>query len=224
MRKDRSKAETLRRSGKSYKAISATLGISTATLSGWFKDLPWSIEIRDKLAAKESLAYPEKLKLMVAAIKNKYALLHEAYRQEAILEFPLLKNDPLFIAGLMLYWGEGDKNVSNSQIDLSNSDPGMIRTFYIFLVNSMKIPKEKIKISLILYPDLIDSVQKNFWSKAAGIPLSQFGKSSIIKGRHPTRRLSYGVGMIRVGGRKYKEKLLKWIELFMNEINAQIIA
>jgi len=224
MRKDKQKAEALRRSGKSYKEIRKILGVPTATLSGWFKDMPWSIEIRDKLATTASFSYPEKLKLMVAAIRKKYDLLHEAYRQEAITEFPLLKNDPLFITGLMLYWGEGDKNVKNSQIDLTNSDPKMIRVFYIFLVNVMKIPKEKIKISLILYPDLIDAVQKNFWSKATGIPMSQFYKSSVIQGRHPTRRLSYGVGMIRVGGRKYKEKLLKWIDLYSWEVGNQIIA
>ena len=124
----------------------------------------------------------------------------------------------------MLYWGEGEKNVKNSSVSLTNSDPGMIRAFYIFLVNSMHIPKEKITFRLLLYPDLIEAVQQKFWSMTTGIDMSQFRKSSFIQGRHPTRRLSYGVGIIRVGGRKYIEKLAKWIELFMHEINAQIIA
>ena len=224
MRKDKQKAEELRRTGKSYKAIRKELGIPIATLSDWFRDVSWSIEIKNKLAGEESLANPNKLQLMVAATKKKFARLHEEYRLEAIKEFTKLKNNPLFTAGVMLYWGEGDKNVTNSAIRLSNSEPGMIRTFYIFLINAMKIPKEKISISLLLYPDLIDSVQKNFWSTVTGIPTCQFSKSSFIKGKHPTRRLSYGVGIIRVGGRKYKEKLLKWIELCKNEFNSQIIA
>lgn len=224
MRKDRSKAEQLRRAGKSYKEIRRKLGVPIATLSDWFRDVPWSIEIKTKLTGEESLANPNKLQLMVAATKKKFARLHEEYRLEAIREFPLHKNNPLFIAGTMLYWGEGDKIANNSVIRLSNSEPGMIRTFYIFLINVMKIPKEKITFSLLLYPDLIDSVQKNFWSTATGIPLTQFRKSIFIQGKHPTKRLSYGVGMIRTGGRKLKEKLLKWIELCKNEFNSQIIA
>jgi hypothetical protein len=160
---------------------------------------------------------------MVAATKKKFALLHEQYQKEAIAEFPFIKNNSLFIAGLMLYWGEGDKNLSNSTIKLANSDMGMIRFFYVFLVNGLGIPKEKIAFNLLLYPDLVDTVQKKTWSQATGLPLSQFRKSVFIVGRHPTRRLSHGVGTIRVGGRKYKEKLMKWIELCMREINSQII-
>lgn len=224
MRKDKEKATELRRGGKSYKEISRTLDIPTATLCGWFKDLDWSIEIRNRLGAKESFSFPEKLALMVAATRKKFALLHEEYRQEAIKEFEIKKNDPLFVAGVMLYWGEGDKNVNNSLIRLTNSDLGMVRSFYLFLTNSMGIPKEKVAINLLLYPDLIDSVQKKLWSDITGIPLSQFRKSVVIKGRHPTRRLAHGVGMIRVGGRKHKEKLIKWIDLYMREINSKVVA
>src|SRR3989338_7427985 len=143
MRKDRTKAEQMRRAGKSYKKIHKKLKIPIATLSDWFRNAPWSIEIRNKLAGEESLANPNKLQLMVAATKKKFARLHEEYRLEAINEFSLLKNNPLFIAGVMLYWGEGDKIVNNSAIRLSNSEPGMIRAFYVFLVNILPIPKEK---------------------------------------------------------------------------------
>jgi hypothetical protein len=224
MRKDKEIATELRRQGKSYKEISRILGTPTATLCGWFKDLDWSIEIRDKLGAKASFSYPDKLALMVAATKKKFALLHEEYRQEAIREYDRKKNDPLFIAGIMLYWGEGDKKIENSAVRLTNSDLGMIRSFYIFLVNSMGVPKEKIGFNLLLYPDLVDSVQKKLWSDVTGIPLAQFRKSVVIQGRHPTRRLAHGVGMIRIGGRKYKEKLMKWIDMFMREINSRVIA
>lgn len=223
MRKDKAKAEQLRRAGKSYKEICKKLGVPIATLSDWFGNAPWSIEIKNKLTKEASLTNPDRLQLMVMATKQKFARLHEEYRLEAISEFPHLRTNPLFVAGLMLYWGEGDKNVENCTIGLSNSEPGMIRTFYVFLVNVLKIPKEKIAFSLILYPDLIDSVQKNIWSTATGISLSQFRKSVFIKGRHPTRRLSYGVGLIRVGSRRHKEKILKWIELYKNEFNNQII-
>lgn len=223
MRKDRQKAEELRRAGKSYKAIHRELGIPLSTLSDWFRNTSWSMEIKNRLFRESSWTNPDRVRLMVEATKRKFALLHEYYRREAIEEFSVQKNDPLFITGIMLYWGEGDKNIANSTIRLSNSDPLMIRTFYVFLVNAMRIPKEKVIFNLLLYPDLIDTVQKRFWSRITGIPPSQFRKSVFIVGRHPTRRLSNGVGMIRVGGRKYKEKLMKWIELHTQEINSQVI-
>src|SRR3989344_522106 len=224
MRKDKEEAFKLRRQNKSYKSISRELSIPVSTLADWFKNENWSMEIRDRLAYTESMAYQEKLRRLQNILKAKYDALHESYRKEAIDEFPLLKSNPLFTAGIMLYWGEGDKNVKNCATRLTNSDPGMIRTFYLFLTNAMRIPKQKISFSLLLYPDLIDSVQKNFWSQATGIPLEQFKKSVVIRGRHPTRRLAYGVGMIRVGGRRYKEKLLKWVELYMRELNSQTVA
>ena len=221
MRKDKEKATELRRLGISYKQIGRELGIPIGTLAGWFKNEPWSIEIRDRLASTESLAYPEKLKRLIDVVKQKHAILHESYRKEARDEFTILKKDHLFIAGVMLYWGEGDKKVENSQVKLSNSEPGMIKVFYLFLIEVMKIPSEKIKINLLLYPDLADMPLRNLWSIATGIPLSQFKKSVYIQGRHPAKRLSYGVGNIRVGSRKYKEKILEWIKLYEKELNSQ---
>src|SRR3989344_3481924 len=177
MRKDKEKAFELRRSGKSYKQIGRELGIPVGTLAGWFKNEPWSIEIRDRLASTESLAYPEKLKRLIYAVKQKHAILHESYRKEAHDEFTILKKDHLFIAGVMLYWGEGDKKVENSQVRLSNSEPGMIKVFYLFLIGVMKIPSEKIKFNLLLYPDLADMPMRRLWSITTGIPLAQFRKS-----------------------------------------------
>ena len=203
----------------SYKKIKRELGIPTSTLACWFKHELWSIEIRDRLASTESLAYPEKLKRLIAVVQQKYATLHESYRKEARDEFPSLKNNPLFIAGLMLYWGEGDKKVENSTTKLCNSEPSMIKVFYLFLTRVMKIPSEKIKFNLLLYPDLADMPMRNLWSVTTGIPLTQFKKSVYIQGRHPTRRLSYGVGNIRVGGRKYKEKLLEWIKICEKDLS-----
>lgn len=213
MRKDKEKATELRRQGLSYKKINRELGIPTSTLACWFKHESWSVEIRDRLASTESLAYPEKLKRLIAIVKTKYANLHESYRKEARDEFNSLKNNNLFIAGLMLYWGEGDKKIENSNTRLANSEPDMIKIFHLFLTKIMAVPSEKIKFNLLLYPDLADIPMKKMWSTITEIPLSQFRKSIYILGKHPTKRLSYGVGNISVGGRKYKEKLIEWIKL-----------
>lgn len=217
MRKDKEKATELRRQNKSYKSISRELNIPLGTLAGWFKNELWSQDIRDKLGQKASLAFPEKLRRIIAANKKRWADLHETYRQEAVNEFKKYKNDPLFLASIMLYWGEGDKKLENGQVCLSNSDPEMIKIFYLFLTHTLGVPLEKIAARLILYPDLIESVQKNIWSKVTKIPISKFTRSTYIQGRHPTKRNSYGVCLIRVCSRELKEKILVWINLYQKE-------
>ncbi len=214
MRKDKVRAYELRREGKSYKEIKKLLGIPLSTIAGWFKNEEWSRKIRDELGARASLAFPEKMAAIQKANKTRWAKKYKEYRISAESEFIKHQNDPLFIAGLMLFWGEGNKSPKDSTVRLANSDPIMIRIFYNFLTSTMEMNPDKIKIHLLLYPDLIDDMQKSFWSKATGIPLSQFIKSTYIKGKHPTRRLSYGVCMIYICNRELKDKILVWLNLY----------
>jgi len=216
MRKDKEKAFELRRSGKSYKQINRELEIPIGTLAGWFKNESWSQDIKARLSAEVSWSNTKALKLMAKANSERWKLKHEEYRIAATREFDVLKNDPLFLAGIMLYWGEGDKVLKNCIVRLGNGEPEMIRIFNLFLTKSLKISPDKISVWLLLYPDLVDSVQKNFWSKVTGLSLGQFKKSIYIKGRHPTKRLSYGVCYIVVNSRALKERVLKWLELYQN--------
>lgn len=220
MRKDKVRAFEMRRQNKSYSEISKALNIPKSTLGLWFKNEDWSKEIRDKLGLVQSLSYPSKLAAIIKSNKERWQKLHRQYREEAILEFERFKNDPLFLAGIMLYWGEGEKQSKYSSVRLSNSEPEMIRVFNLFLTNVIKIPPEKISIWLLLYPDLVETVQKNFWSKAVGISPSQFKKSIYIKGRHPTKRLSYGVCTLTVQSRALKERILKWLELYQDYLRS----
>jgi hypothetical protein len=216
MRKDREKAYELRRKGKSYNEISSKLSIPKSTLADWFKNEEWSKEIKERLGAEQSLSFPSKLKSIVAANKKRWADLKRKHQQDAVIEFDVLKSDPLFLAGIMLYWGEGEKQSKSSMVRLGNSEPEMIKIFNLFLTRTLKIPTEKIHAWLLLYPDLIEGVQKNFWCRASGIQLGQFNKSIYIKGRHPTKRLSYGVCTITVSSRALKERMLKWLELYQD--------
>ena len=79
--------------------------------------------------------------------------------------------------------------------------------------------KEKIFIKLILYPDLADNVYKKLWSNNLNIPLSQFKRSAIILGRHPTKHLSYGICSIEVSSRKIKEKIITWFGLYQKYVS-----
>ncbi len=224
MRKDKEKAIQLRQLGKSYKQISNELGVPISTLAFWLKNEPWSQEIKNRLSFQVSWKNPKVLELLAQANRERWKNKHEEYRIAAIKEFPKYKSDPLFLAGIMLYWGEGEKQSKSSVVRLSNSEPEMIKIFNLFLIKVLKISPEKISVWLLLYPDLIDSVQKNFWSRAIGIPLERFKKSIYIKGRHQTKRLSYGVCTIVVNSRALKERILKWLELYQNYLQSHALS
>ncbi|MCL4366519.1 helix-turn-helix domain-containing protein [Patescibacteria group bacterium] len=214
MRKDRHLAIKLRREGKSYNEIYKELGIPKSTLHLWFRNNGWSQEIKRNLIKKAQILARPQLKAMALANKNKWEKWHEKCRRDAIEEFSGLRENELFIVGLMLYWGEGDKVIKNGIVRLTNSDPEMIKIFYSFLDKVLSVPIEKIIIKLILYPDLKDTDYRKFWSKFLQVPLSQFRTSAVIVGKHPTKRLSFGMCSIEVYSRELKEKILTWLKLY----------
>ena len=125
-----------------------------------------SQEIKARLSAQVSLDNPRALELLVQANRERWRHKHEEYRNAAIKEFQKYKNSPLFLAGIILYWGEGEKQTKSSVVRLSNSEPKMIKIFNLFLTKVLELSSDKIFAWLLLYPDLVDSVQKNIWGKS----------------------------------------------------------
>lgn len=220
MKHDKQEAFELRRGGKSYKTISRELNIPLGTLAGWFKKEPWSEDIKIRLIQQQTSSSLEHMEKMRVANIRRFEEQRKQYRNEAISEFHKLKKNPLFIAGLMLYWGEGEKQPKSSQVRLGNSDPALVKTFYIFLRDCLKIGEDGIHFWLLLYPDLLEEVQKKFWSTAVGMPLVSFKKSIFIKGKHPSKRMAYGVGTVYVSSRALKERMLKWIDMANDYVKA----
>jgi len=218
MRNDRHLAIKLRKKGASYNKICKELDIPKSTMCYWFRDLKWSKIIKKKLTEKAQQQATKRLRAAIKAQKKRWENQRKQYRKDAKKEFPILKLNPLFLAGLMLYWGEGDSKIENCMVRISNTDPNMIKIFSRFLQKICRVPKEKIKIALILYPDLNEKNCKIFWSKYSGIPIKRSGKTQFIHGKHPTKRLSYGICNICLASRELKEKLFVWLKLYQQEL------
>ncbi len=212
MRKDKNKAIELRKQNKSYNEIRQILGVSKSTLAAWFKNDPMSKKVKVILTKQNSENSRQRIKNLIKTNNIRWEKWREAARQEAKIDFKSLFKNPLFITGLMLYWGEGDSK-SGNPVRLSNTDPRMIRLYIKFLTKSLNISKKSIKIALILYPDLSENECIKFWAKITGIEKSQFYKTQFIKGKHPTKKLSHGVCMVTCGNRQLKEKFIVWIDL-----------
>ena len=210
-------AVAMRRKNKSYNEISGSLGVAKSTLSDWFKTNAESQKTKKLLSQPSSPRVAERIKKFVSTNKERWLKWRQQARSEAELEFRQQAPNPLFIAGLMLYWGEGDSKPKNP-IRLTNSSAQMIALYTKFLRHALEVPKEKIRAGLILYKDISREQAEKFWSVAAGLPRNQFYKTQYIGGRHPTKRLENGICMIIVNSAYLKEKILKWIDLLAKTI------
>ena len=209
MRADKQRATDLRKQGKSYVEICSTLGVAKSTLSSWFKGVPFSEEIRKSLVKASITQGTTRIIALNKARGDTLRALYERAEVEAQLEAISLSKDPLFIASICAYWGEGDKATKN-QIRITNTDPQMLQIFVAFLTKICGIPKDKLRLALFLYPDLDEDVCKEFWSKNVGI--STFHKTMILPSRHKTRRLLYGTCTVVYTNTYLKRKLLVWID------------
>ncbi len=209
---------SLRQRGRSYNFISKNLGVPKSTLSDWFSNISWSQRIKNELARKANYVARKRLRLINKERRAMWERWREKARQSARKDFNTLRRNSLFVAGIMLYWGEGDSNIQNGSVRLVNTDPEMIRIFSLFLQKICKVPKEKIKIQLTLYPDLMDDRCRIFWSRAINVPIDQFIKTQYIKGRHPTKRLKYGICLMYVSSRELKEKIFVWLKLYQQTV------
>lgn len=211
-------AITLRKEGKTFTEIKLQLGVSKSTLFSWLHDLALTKEQLSVLSEnKEKRRYitAEKIRdIKLKKRKIKYNLLIEELKHD-ILPF---SNREVFLAGLFLYWGEGTKGYA-TQISLTNTDSKMMKFFLYWLVNSLQIPKDKVRVSLHLYHDMSVEESIKYWSEELEIPTTQFIKPYIKKSSKSTvDQKGYGKGTccIYVSNARLKERITGYLDVFSN--------
>lgn len=213
------KALSLRLEGKSYSQISTLANIPKSTLSSWFSDKEWSKKIKYNLT-KANLS--KRNKGLILARKTKMINVlkrHSVYRNRASKEFKTLKQDPIFLAGLCLYWGEGNK-ASPSVVSIANTDPNLLKLEAYFFRNYLRVPEDKLRVGLFLYQDIEEKNAEDFWSRVLKIPSRQFIKTQILKSSSKlTRRKSkHGICSVYFSNTEFSIKIREWIRLLSLEV------
>ncbi|MDO8579737.1 MAG: hypothetical protein Q7R72_02590 [bacterium] len=217
MRNDKEIALNLRKEGKSYKNIGKLLHIPKSTLSNWFSNLEWSDVLKKNLIEKTKSTHVAHLKDLTNIRNQNLRDLYDQAREEAVKEFHVLKSNPLFIASLMIYWGEGDKR-SKYRCSVSNSESDMLRLFLLFLERICGVKKFRIKAWILAYPETDQGEALEFWSKNIGLSKDNFTKTIVILGKQTNKKLPHGVCYVTVGSAYLKIKILSWIRLLSGEI------
>lgn len=174
----RIQAVDLRKRGFCYSEIKKCLGIPKSTLSNWLTKYPLTDIQMLRIKNKRSLAIERYRETMRIKRIQRYKTAVSLERSNLI---PLNQRD-LMIGGLFLYWGEGGKT-NKGQINLSNSDPKILKLMKLWLMEIFNIPVAKMRLRLTLYTNMDIDKEKSFWSNTLDIPLKQFRKIQIKEGK-----------------------------------------
>ena len=180
---ERLRAESLRHQGKSIKEIARMVGISQSTASRWCSDIPLTKEQRARLDEKRRKAGAQAL---APWIKKNRELKQEDIKKQVLRggqDLGRMTKRDLFMLGLGLYWGEGYKRGSQ-ECGFTNSDSKIIQTILAWFYTNYNVSTEHIIARLTINERYKNQTERltTMWSRETGIPSSQFGKPSFIKG------------------------------------------
>jgi len=211
---EKSKAQQLRQQGLSIKQIAEKLIVSKGSVSAWVRDIEIPKDLLVNVENRLRLGREHSRKSRLVNIAKLNAELNAKCKEEVL---PLSNRD-LWMAGLMLYAGEGFKSsrVSGQRVEVANSNPEILRVFINFLTKVCLVPKEEIRIRLMLYEDIKPEEARRFWSNELGITLNQFCSPFIkqsykdIPFRH-LRRSPYGTAHVILYDTKVYKKIIGWL-------------
>jgi hypothetical protein len=218
----REKAIQLRLSGQTYSQIRRDLRVSKSTLSKWLSKLPLTIDQQDLVSQSQSRAKEVAVERYRSTVQNRRQnRLKEVFDKQIKKLLPLSEKE-LFLAGLFLYWGEGEK--THGRVSISNTDPRIVKFSLYWMVKILKIPKNRIKVQLHLYKDMDPKESIIFWSEALELPQGQFYKPYIKKtNREGLTYKSFGHGTCKLyhGNVELSEKVAMSIKAISDKYGAK---
>jgi hypothetical protein len=197
---ERNEARRMRREeGRSVTEIERLLGVSRSTASLWVRDIPLTAAQRSSLMRRNPIYHGQFKGAAVNAERGRARRL--AYQERGRLRAK--GADALYVAGCMLYWGEGDKE--RHAVRLANSDPAVIRHFAEFLRVEFGVADEQFRVTCNLFTDHERRQREieDFWLATLGLRrtclcrsfVNRYSRSSQKKRKN---KLPYGTCRIAV--------------------------
>lgn len=212
-------AVRLRKRGYSYNEIRQRVPVAKSTLSLWLKELPLSIEHRQRLYTKNVLLLARGPNSQKERRKREVENIIRLARNEISLP---LSQETFRLMGAALYWAEGSKT---KKFEFTNSDPSFIVFMIRWVEKIFGVPRKILRARLNMYPQQNEEQLKKFWSELTGVPLENFGKSFIKppnKG-HKKNNLYYGTIKILVPkGTDTRHRVFGWIEATLKDVEPKI--
>ena len=184
--KERQEARKLRREdGLSIRVISERLGVSKSSVSQWVRDVELTDEQNQKLYNMNP-AYNDALRGRNGSkVRDKYKKIRQGYQDQgrAYVRYWCGNPELDYIAGCMLYWGEGSKG--KNVVQMSNSDAVLLRLFVDFLREFFGVDDEKFSLHVSCYTTnglTVGEIEK-YWLEQLALPSSVLRKPNV--NNHP---------------------------------------
>jgi transcriptional regulator with XRE-family HTH domain len=198
---EREWARDLRRHrAMSVKEIARVVGASPSTVSLWVRDVPLTSEQLESLRERNP-AYNRQLR---GANRNaeRWRAIRSGYQDEG--REMARRGSWLFVAGVMLYWAEGDKSHRNAP-RISNSDPEVLKLFVRFVRDCLEVSDDQMRVTCHLFADHIGRQREieQFWVEELGLSRDHLCKSFVnVYSKYSQKkrkgRLPYGTTRVTV--------------------------
>lgn len=165
--KDKQKAEViaLRKQGLSYSEILARVPVAKSTVSLWLRDVGLAKKQKQLITQKR---IDGRLRAIEAIRRNKIQRVKDI-KDSAREEVALLISDPFWLAGVILYWGEGSKEHDRAcPVKFTNMDLPMHRLFLRWARKYLLIPDENLLFELFIHEKADIERAKKYWMENLG--------------------------------------------------------
>lgn len=202
----RAAALAMRLEGRSYREITAALGVPKSTLSGWLSDVPLSDEHRTRLAQRSE----EGIRSRAVAIRAGRIRRTEVLQAAAAAEIGQLTDRELFLLGVAAYWCEGAKEKPwgrSHVVSFINSDPSLIRLFVAWTA-LVGIDSQDLIYRLSIHERADVAAATAHWRAIVGGEDGQWRRATLKRHRPSTVRQNTGdayVGCLVVSVRRSTE-------------------
>lgn len=174
------------------KEIARLVDCSVSSVSLWVRDVP--LTQKQTTALRRRMSANGRAASIVVRVEKARELRRASQEHGRKL---VRRQDPLHVAGCMLYWAEGSK--SRNGVQFVNSDPAMVRYFVRFLRTHFAVEDESIRLACNLFADHVERQHEieQFWLDTLGLPESCLRKSTVnvyskYSQKKRTNRLPYG--------------------------------
>jgi hypothetical protein len=181
----RAQARELRAAGRTYDEIQNALGVSKSSVSLWVRDLPRPPRVQNSEQRRQymqDICWAPRRELR----ENERRITKAA----AAREIGEMTDREIFIAGIGLYWAEGNKDKSyarRERVNFVNSDPNMIRVFLAWL-DLVGVDRSRLRFAVQIHESADVEAAEGYWRELVGATGTSFCKTTLKKHNPKTNR------------------------------------
>jgi len=203
-KKEQIRAREMRRQGLAITEIAKRLEVSKGSVSVWVRDIPLTEEQRQALRKRVWAGQ--------VAGRQKARLINQQRQAEHMAElkrraYEMVEahwNEPLFVAGVMLYQGEGRRS---GNTEIVNSDPRFLRLFKQWV--DTYTPGYEFTLRIRLFDDNDEEESLEYWTSQ--VPVERVKIRRREGGKRSSGKLCHGMAGLYVHASTDLNRMLGYI-------------